>query len=782
VPSCRRRTSLLPPIPAALAALSLGLGLGDLQAGWGLRLGAAFGIALLGWCLAEPGRRRVGFIALNLAILAVYLWALDERELLSVSYSSTGLRASTARTEIQTTETPPAGVILIQAAEQIARRATHAPVLEPLPEPIRRQLLWPEASPLTGIRLRSAEGPEPLAGSTTVWQEVQEQHETWLPVARLASDQGQIEVEVVRPSTMVRVLLGAEDRGRGLVVELRPETHHLLITQVENGEIVRELVGGEYSYRPTIEGALRKLLRELGRAWLWALLLLGVAALASVRPRTVQLPGRGFGLAAGLLALLVLGGTLFVARVVLEGIPHVTDSVAYLFQARTFALGRLWAPTPALAEFFDHQHLLVQGERWFSKYPPGPALALLPGVLVGAPWISSPLLAALSIPLVYDLGRQAYGAGTALLAAALLALSPFFLFMSGDMMGHPLALLLTLAALSAAVRARRGSMLAAACCGLALGLLFVTRPLTALALVVPLTVGLLPVARRGLGPARRLAIALLGGAAPPLLGWLLYLWALTGSPFTNTMTLYWPYDRPGFGPEVGNLGGHDLARGVANTWINLLELNSQLFGWPVYLTLAPALVALVWPGRSRWDLWLAGVATLTSGAYVLWWFPGTIYGPRYTYEAIGALALLTARGLTVMASGARPALPAVLGSSRLPVGSTVLTGGLLALLIGWNFGLWLPRELRQHVGYNDVDRSRLNAVERAKLDNAIVFVAASPEDWQAYSSVFGANSPLLDGTVLYAHDLGSRRNLELLRLHPDRQGYLLTGTRLRRIS
>jgi hypothetical protein len=229
---------------------------------------------------------------------------------------------------------------------------------------------------------------------------------------------------------------------------------------------------------------------------------------------------------------------------------------------------------------------------------------------------------------------------------------------------------------------------------------------------------------------------------------------------------------------MGNLGGHDLARGVANIWINLLELNSQLFGWPVYLTLAPALAALVWPGRTRWDLWLAAVATLTSGAYVLWWFPGTIYGPRYSYEAIGALALLTARGLAVLASGVRP----LLAAGRLPVGSTVIASCLLALLVGWNLGLWLPRELRLHVGYNEVDRSRLNAVERARLDNAIVFVAASPEDWQAYSSVFGANSPLLDGPVLYAHDLGARRNLELLRLYPDRQGFLLTGTRLRRIS
>jgi 4-amino-4-deoxy-L-arabinose transferase-like glycosyltransferase len=621
------------------------------------------------------------------------------------------------------------------------------------------------------------EGPELVPNATGVWQEVQEQRETWLPVARQAGDDGRLDVEVVRPGTMVRVLLGAEDRSRGLVVELRPETHHLLIGLVEQGEIVRELVGGEYAYRPTTEGALRKLLRELGRAWLWALLLLSAAVLSSW-PQSVPLPRRGFAPAAGLLALTVLGVTLYVARVVLEGIPHVTVSVAYLFQARTFALGRLWAPTPPLVEFFDHQHLVVLGDRWFSKYPPGSALALLPGVVVGAPWVSSPLLAALTILLVFDLGRQAYGGGTGLLAAALLAVAPFFIFMSGDMMGHPFALVLTLAALSAAARARRGQPLAAAGCGLAMGLLFVTRPLTALALAFPIAIWLLPAIRQSFRCASRLVPALLAGAALPLLGWLLYLWAVTGSPFTNTMTLYWPYDRLGFESGVGNLGGHDLARGVANSWINLLELNSQLFGWPVYLTLAPALAALLFPGRSRWDLWLGGVALMTSAIYVFWWFPGTIYGPRYTYEAIGALAILTARGLTIMASGARPTL----ASWRLPLGSVVLSGGLLVLLVGWNVGLWMPHELRQHVGYNGVDRSRLTAVDRARLDQAIVFVAAAPDDWQAYSSVFGANSPLLDGPVLFAHDLGARRNAELLHEYPNRQGYLLTGTRLRRIS
>ena len=42
----------------------------------------------------------------------------------------------------------------------------------------------------------------------------------------------------------------------------------------------------------------------------------------------------------------------------------------------------------------------------------------------------------------------------------------------------------------------------------------------------------------------------------------------------------------GFGPTVGGHGGHDLGRGLWNTYTNLTALQSDLFGWPVYLTLA----------------------------------------------------------------------------------------------------------------------------------------------------------------------------------------------------
>ena len=138
--------------------------------------------------------------------------------------------------------------------------------------------------------------------------------------------------------------------------------------------------------------------------------------------------------AASSLALLA---TLLIANTVLERLPHVQDSITYLFQAQTLAQGGLTAAAPALPEFFEQEFLLVRDGHWYGKYSPGfPALLAL-GVLLKQPWLVNPILATLTIPLLYGLGVSLYGRGLGRLAIVLVLFSPFFLFMSGSMMAHP---------------------------------------------------------------------------------------------------------------------------------------------------------------------------------------------------------------------------------------------------------------------------------------------------------------------------------------------------------
>jgi hypothetical protein len=84
--------------------------------------------------------------------------------------------------------------------------------------------------------------------------------------------------------------------------------------------------------------------------------------------------------------------------------------------------------------------------------------------------------------------------------------------------------------------------------------------------------------------------------------------------------------------------------------------------------------------------------------------------------------------------------------------------------------------------YNFASARGLHAVERAHLHNALVFVVTDPPDaWWDYGVAFSANSPLLDGDIVYARDLG-REDTVLERAYPHRTPYRLHGRQLTRMS
>jgi 4-amino-4-deoxy-L-arabinose transferase-like glycosyltransferase len=137
-----------------------------------------------------------------------------------------------------------------------------------------------------------------------------------------------------------------------------------------------------------------------------------------------------------ILCILAFAITAAVAYFAFERLPHLEDEVAYLFQARTMALGRLTVPTPEVEQAFWVPFVLdYQGQR-FGKYPPGWPGILAAGVLAGLPWLVNPLLAALSLYLIYRLGKTLYDERVGLLAAALGLTSPLFLVLSGSYLSH----------------------------------------------------------------------------------------------------------------------------------------------------------------------------------------------------------------------------------------------------------------------------------------------------------------------------------------------------------
>jgi len=88
-------------------------------------------------------------------------------------------------------------------------------------------------------------------------------------------------------------------------------------------------------------------------------------------------------------------------------IPRVHDEIDNLFQAKIFKSGRLYVPSPCAKESFDFPHMINNG-KWYSHYTPGYPFLVLLGLLVQAPWLINPLLAALSIILFYFLGKEIF--------------------------------------------------------------------------------------------------------------------------------------------------------------------------------------------------------------------------------------------------------------------------------------------------------------------------------------------------------------------------------------
>jgi hypothetical protein len=122
--------------------------------------------------------------------------------------------------------------------------------------------------------------------------------------------------------------------------------------------------------------------------------------------------------------------------------------------------------------------------------------------------------------------------------------------------------------------------LAAITAALCIGLLAFTRPLTAVGVALPFAPHAAILFLRGdwRGRRRMLAFGLVALAVASLL--FVWQWAVTGDPLFNPYTLWWKYDKLGFGPGVGRLeGGHTLRQAWINTKFSLFVGWHDTFGW-----------------------------------------------------------------------------------------------------------------------------------------------------------------------------------------------------------
>ncbi|HKQ60520.1 MAG TPA: glycosyltransferase family 39 protein [Candidatus Polarisedimenticolaceae bacterium] len=606
----------------------------------------------------------------------------------------------------------------------------------------------------------------------------------WLPQARVQDFA--LDVDLVS-SVDSGLIFRASDQGNGMVLAVRSRCNDIFFFPLENGEPgpileieeLRPLAAWREGLR--LAGLTGQLI-VVSAAFLWALRGLLTWGARLELPRALsrdETPAAGpprWVLPA--LFVLTVGAHVAVVRLGLEGIPHIADETAYLFQAKIFAAGHLWAPPPEHPDFFKHEHVILTADRWFGKYPPGFPLLLSLGVRLGMPWLINPLLGGLVGWITYRLTREFAGWRWGILAWLLLLSSPVFVITGGTLMSHMASALFVSAYLLLFLGAlRRGSGWRAALAGACLGAGLLSRPFGSfLSGLVGAGYGAVLLVR---GPRRwpivKVGILAALAVAPFValyLGWNALL--SEGHGF-NGYAAYDAKDTLGFGPDKGSdwlrtwgSFGHTPAKALRSAHQYLDYTSMHLLGWPGRLSFSFALagVALARRRRDRWLL-AALFAVLVVGHMFYWATQHLGYGARYWFCSVPALLVLSALGLQALVERAR--VPDRRG------GEVLCLAAVLLVLVACNGIGYFPQRFAELPHYGGIGPQLKQEVERGGLDRAVVFVRTQGI---MFNDGFFLNDPWLHDGAVFAIDLGPR-NQELLRAYPHFRGYLWADDTLR---
>lgn len=468
---------------------------------------------------------------------------------------------------------------------------------------------------------------------------------------------------------------------------------------------------------------------QVTRYWLLGAPLVGIAALgvALLDPRrfdaivdeAVAVINRPSPLAfACFVALVACGLSLVLSSYAFHRMASTTDEIAELWHARILATGRLSLPVDPNPEFFALETVVDRG-RWYSQFPIGGPLSLLPGVLLNAPWLVNPVFAGLSTAFLYAFARRAFGDFQGRVGTLLFAITPMLLFMAATRMNHVPVLCLTTLALAGLAKwdqdpGARSRIGASVTIGLSLGLMATIRPLDAVAVALVIGIFQLSALRRSWSRAPELLVQIAAGivGVSPLL---VANWRTTGSPLTFGYDVSWGAGHR-FGFHTDPYGNpHTLGHALELAITYVSELNIYLMAWPI-----PALVVLVlglvaMRRLSRWDALLLGLFAAQLGAYASYWGDGEFLGPRFLFTALPPIVFLIVRGCFAAASR---------WPKRLAQAGAGLV--LVSLLVGWLgptslYGVWgLARSARDVRGSLKLDIE--GVVHRAGIHHALVFL------------------------------------------------------------
>ena len=503
------------------------------------------------------------------------------------------------------------------------------------------------------------------------------------------------------------------------------------------------------------------------------------------------------GLSPALFLLLSSGAVLaltnLISWLVFQHIPHVQDSVGQVFQGRIFASGRITLPVRFDDFFSGYPQIINDGSRTYSQYPFGHSLLLALGTLIHAEWLINPLLGSAEIIVLYFLGKELYDERTGRITALLGLASPFLLFMSSEYMNHASGLVflsLFLLFFFRTIRPMRGSesslvpspsshapSLSVAdplLSGLSLAMALNIRPLSALAVSLPIAgycIYLLVKSRWKTLPAFAFLLV------PVLLGlgaYGLYNYLTTGSPLLSGYEAYGrlQYGHPGWGLGFGARGFEDMGvftplRGLVQTSSNLNSLNLSLFFQSPVPGLFLVLLLFLTFTRNPADWLLLASFVMLPILYFFYWYQDLCFGPRFLYEGLAPILLLSARGFVEF-----PRFAGRAAGADAETGTRNAIAIAVGLMLVATAAIGFPRSLKfygnRYWGLDD--RLYAKVIDR-NIDNAIVFVGNIPSDpADYYGAGFLHNALNFEGPVIYVRHQGVA-DYTVMRQFPGRAYY-----------
>lgn len=442
-----------------------------------------------------------------------------------------------------------------------------------------------------------------------------------------------------------------------------------------------------------------------------------------------------------IIAAATIIATFLISKYVLGFITHVADETSYLFQGKILASGNLWFSPPAVPEAFAVDHIMMIHSKWCSVYPIGWPLLLSIGWIIGSPWIINPIVTGIAALGVYRLAIRLYDRDTARIACTLFCVSPFVLMTGSGSMSHMAALCAStwsVAELVAAFQSQKKKHYILA--GLFAGFALITRPFTALFLLVPAFLW-------SLIQQRHRSLVSLVGFIPVAVVGAIYNWTLFG----NLIAAGYIYD-PTY--HAVNFSARYLLQNIS--WY-FFRLNDSIWQWP-WPDLLIFVPLLIYRPKFKFE-WLLLLCSFTLlAAYLGFSWKDVVYGgPRYIFEIVGFLSVIAAHSVRVLIQ-------------RLPNRTLQIFFAVPILLLPLER---LPVQLREHSQiYHGQSIQFVKILEQTPVGkNALILLSG---DLYTLRTFFFLNAlPPSMGNRVFVHDIPEKRN-EILAAYPREEVWKFT--------